>query len=73
MRPRYDTNGILSFYFVLPSENLRWLVYDRLRAAYPELNYTIGWDDAHGYGLMMSVGVDRYGVDRYHDGTRSFR
>jgi hypothetical protein len=55
MNPRYDANGTLSFWMVLPSKNLRNLVYARLRQQYPQLNYCCEWKDVHGCGLHLTV------------------
>lgn len=53
--PQYAANGLLSFWFILPTRSLRELVYKRLRAEYRELNYCCEWKDVNGWGLQLSI------------------
>lgn len=55
MKPRYDANGVLNFWMVLPTRSLRQLVYRHLRQTYPQLNYCCEWKDVHGYGINLTV------------------
>ena len=55
MKARFDANDTLSFWMVLPSRSLRQLVYKRLRATFPELNYCCDWNDAKGFGLHLTM------------------
>ena len=54
MKPRYGAHGHLSFWFVLPTTNLRRFVERKLREQFPELNYHCDWKDVHGWGLHLA-------------------
>jgi hypothetical protein len=55
MKPQYDRNGTLNFQYILPTRDLRALVYRRLLAQYPELNYCCEWLDTQGFGINLTV------------------
>lgn len=46
--------GFLSFWYIIPSVQMRQTMIDKLILRFPELNYILTWNDKNGYGLQVS-------------------
>jgi hypothetical protein len=46
---------MLYFNYILPTENLRDLVFRQLTRRHPELNYCCEWLDTNGFGIYLAV------------------
>lgn len=49
-----DPNGFPSYWFVLPTANLREIVTRRLLERDSRMNYVLWWKDTNGFGMEVA-------------------